>query len=425
MVYSAAQQLGVPMNVCIVSSRFYPQLVGSGTSAYLTARELARNGHRVTVLVDAEIQKILVDQQTLPFTVRYIPQLEGFAAGKAPMKAPVEAIFKEVRSNHFDVIHVHNFMPMLLVSTIREFIKSPIVFTFYNTPSISERAIGYYDNAELDLALAKSVIKMNKYDHLIVGSKTYLESAIALGADLTKTTFCYTGIDLMRFSKNLDNSKGQMIFKQYFEETITDSETILLLPGRVTKRKGILETLEAIAEVKKTKAVKLLLTGMAHPFDPDFADIVRGRIKDLQLDRDALVPAKVISYEHVPYIYQRANIVIVPSYYEGLGLTAIEALATSKPLITTNVPGLREVAKHGQNAVVIKPKRPQEITDAIRLLLSDQDYANELAKAGPASVEKFSISNYVHNVEQVYSNLTRNPWKRSQHLYQQADKVVA
>jgi glycosyltransferase involved in cell wall biosynthesis len=143
---------------------------------------------------------------------------------------------------------------------------------------------------------------------------------------------------------------------------------------------------------------------MTEPYTPEFASEVKQIIKQLDLSEYILVPNKTIHRTHMPRIYQRSNIVITPSYYEGLGFTAVEALAAARPLVATDVPGLDEVCINNSNCLTVPPQDSQELANAINKLLNDETLANRLAQAAPASIQKFNMRNFVDFLETAYKN---------------------
>jgi glycosyltransferase involved in cell wall biosynthesis len=76
-----------------------------------------------------------------------------------------------------------------------------------------------------------------------------------------------------------------------------------------------------------------------------------------------------------------ADAVVMPSRWEGLPLTALEALASGTPLVATNVRGLRELVVDGRDALLV-PEDPNALAEAIRRLLTDRELAARLAEAG-------------------------------------------
>jgi glycosyltransferase involved in cell wall biosynthesis len=76
-----------------------------------------------------------------------------------------------------------------------------------------------------------------------------------------------------------------------------------------------------------------------------------------------------------------ADAVVLPSRWEGLPLTALEALASGTPLVATNVRGLRELLVDGENALLV-PEDPDALAAALRRVLDDPELAVRLAEAG-------------------------------------------
>jgi glycosyltransferase involved in cell wall biosynthesis len=76
-----------------------------------------------------------------------------------------------------------------------------------------------------------------------------------------------------------------------------------------------------------------------------------------------------------------ADVVVMPSRWEGLPLSALEALASGTPLVATNVRGLRELLTDGENALLV-PEDPDALATAIRRVLEDDTLAARLSQAG-------------------------------------------
>jgi glycosyltransferase involved in cell wall biosynthesis len=76
-----------------------------------------------------------------------------------------------------------------------------------------------------------------------------------------------------------------------------------------------------------------------------------------------------------------ADVVVMPSRWEGLPLSALEALASGTPLVATNVRGLRELVTDGENALLV-PEEPEALAGAIRRVLEDPTLAARLSEAG-------------------------------------------
>jgi glycosyltransferase involved in cell wall biosynthesis len=94
-----------------------------------------------------------------------------------------------------------------------------------------------------------------------------------------------------------------------------------------------------------------------------------------------------LDYEDVKKLYGRSNIVLYASQYEGFGLPILEANAIGRPVITSNVTSMPEVA--GDAAMLVDPMRPAEIRSAITTLIDDKELRAHLVAKGFENIKRF------------------------------------
>ncbi len=100
------------------------------------------------------------------------------------------------------------------------------------------------------------------------------------------------------------------------------------------------------------------------------------------------------------------DLFVLPSLYEGLPLSLVEAAAAGKPVIATNIPGNNEAVLHGETGWLVPPRDPQALAAAIRSLLADPDLRHKLGQAGQERARReYSLENHVYQVTQVYEDL--------------------
>lgn len=136
-----------------------------------------------------------------------------------------------------------------------------------------------------------------------------------------------------------------------------DGELRFLFVGRVMKEKGVDELFEAARRIRREHpSVSFDVVG---PFEDDYKEKI-----------DRLVGEGVIRYHgfqsDVRPFYQRCHCFVLPSYHEGMANTLLEAGATGRPLITSDIPGCREAVVNGESGILVKAGSVDSLTDALR-----------------------------------------------------------
>ena len=113
--------------------------------------------------------------------------------------------------------------------------------------------------------------------------------------------------------------------------------------------------------------------------------------------------------ENMRDVLTKAQIVVLPSYREGLPKVLLEAAACGKPVVATNVAGCREIVKDGINGLLVPPKDPASLSDAITKLLENSSLRARMGTRGREIVEKeFSVDRISRETLNLYDEL----WKR-------------
>ncbi|QNJ24576.1 putative alpha-galactosyltransferase [Synechococcus sp. SYN20] len=186
-----------------------------------------------------------------------------------------------------------------------------------------------------------------------------------------------SGVDINRFKPSAD-SAGR------FHDPLQ-----LLFPSRLIREKGTAELLQACRS--------LWADGV------DLELLVAGALDSG--NRSALTPAELAELranhrirclghiEDMQLVYAASDIVVLPSWREGLSRALIEAAAMERPIITTDVPGCRDVVDHGISGLLVPQRDARSLMLAIRLLLENPDLAKRFGKAARQKVvAEFQVS---------------------------------
>jgi glycosyltransferase involved in cell wall biosynthesis len=128
-------------------------------------------------------------------------------------------------------------------------------------------------------------------------------------------------------------------------------------------------------------------------------------VNELQLNDIILFPG-YISNNEVSSVLNEFDIVCIPSESESFGVSAVESMACERPVIVSDVDGLKEVVSHEESGIVVPSRNPNAIASAIFSLLNDKDYAIQLGINGRKRVlELYDWDKNVKHMIDVYDEI--------------------
>jgi glycosyltransferase involved in cell wall biosynthesis len=179
-------------------------------------------------------------------------------------------------------------------------------------------------------------------------------------------------------------------------------EPVVTLVSRMLWEKGIGELVEASRFLKESgDRCRVVLVGQPDPENP--SSIAKEQLMQWQ-------NAGIIEWwgynDNIPSIWERSHIAILPSYREGLPTALIEAAASGRPIIATDVPGCREVVRQDENGILVPVRNATALANAIRRLIRDPKLRQEMGRLGRSiAVREFSIEKVVKDTLAVYREL--------------------
>jgi len=189
------------------------------------------------------------------------------------------------------------------------------------------------------------------------------------------------------------------------QKRINDQPLRVLLAARLLWDKGIAEYVEAARRLQSEgRALQFLLAGDPDPGNP-------AAVSEATL-REWAVGGVVTCLGHVddmPALLASVDMFVLPSYREGLPKGLIEAAASALPLVTTDVPGCREVVIHGVDGLLVPPRDAVALAEAIARLQDDPLLAARLGEAARIkALDSFDQARVLDATFSVYRELTEN-----------------
>ncbi len=103
---------------------------------------------------------------------------------------------------------------------------------------------------------------------------------------------------------------------------------------------------------------------------------------------------------------RKSHIVCLPSYREGLPKSLLEAASCGLPIVTTNVPGCREIVRDGDNGILVEARNSTALADALAKLLADPELRQKMGQRGRERVlNEFSQQRIVAQVLALYRDV--------------------
>ncbi|MDP4183033.1 MAG: glycosyltransferase family 4 protein [Bacillota bacterium] len=191
------------------------------------------------------------------------------------------------------------------------------------------------------------------------------------------------------FSRYVKSEKLEVIYnpcpfvaEQYTKRS--NNKLKLLFVGRIWHDKGAYDLLEAIKLIdSKDLTVQLFGDGEVKKF----TDLVKAEGLD-----DIIKVNPWVSQKELLKLYDSSDLLVLPSYAEGLPMSVLEAMGRGLPVIATVVGGIPEAVSDGQNGYLIKPGDTLDLKTKIEIFLNNPELCTQMGKKSlEIAKEKFSI----------------------------------
>ena len=198
--------------------------------------------------------------------------------------------------------------------------------------------------------------------------------------------------------------QGSGVLTKKFTEGKQKKIYDLIFHSRIIKDKGIFEIIDAL-KILRNKNINLKALILGDPDDKNRSSVTLNQL-DLWVKENLIIwKSKVKNV--IPFL-QKSKISILPSYREGLPKGLLEAASCKLPLISTNVPGCREICKNNFNGFLVKPKDSESLAKSIERLIFDERLMKKFgANSRKLVQQKFSADIVFKNFLGVYREVLK------------------
>lgn len=388
------------MKICLISLEYPPETGygGIGTYTYNLAHGLTALNHKVTVISKAlKKEKIYLDKKVKVYRILdEQPPFRGFTKfmnlitlnyfGAYWHSHSVFKKFKEIvsKEGEFDVIEGPLWGGECLTYTKK--LNTPLVIRLQTPIFKSLEIIGKKSNSYIELAEKITLKKATLIAAISKSNKELIVKKYQLDED--KIRHSPLGIKFPSLKKPLFKKKS---FK-------------LLYVGRLEKRKGIQELINALPEIlRKNNLIKVDIVGNDCYQAP-------GNIGYFEYFKKIVPPEfqKNVKFhgflpdDKLQKFYKDCDVFIAPSQYESFGLIFLEAMSYGKPVIGTHVGGIPEIVNN-KVGLLIKVNNPKAISGAVLKSFADDKLREKLGNAAFTYVrEKFTVTQFAERTIEIY-----------------------
>ena len=383
------------MRIGIFTDTYPPYINGVSTSIVMLQHALEKLGHEVFVVtVNPENLKYQFEDDHKIIRIPGVPI--GIYDYRLTGIYPIRAI-ETIKKWNLDIIHSHTeFGIGTFARIMAKQLDIPLVHTYH---TMYEDYVHYITKGYFKRSSKKIVEYLTKFycdktaTELIVPTrKTY---------DLFKQKYKYdrnvhivpTGIEVERFYAEKFKEKDIRSLRKKLG--IRDNEDVILFVGRLGEEKNVNTLIEAHVSITRTNPnTKLLIVGTGPDLDK-FKELAR----KYGVSKDVIFAGRV-PWDEVPKYYQIAQVFATASKTETQGLTVIEAMAASLPIVAIEDESFANVVIDGLNGKVFRNKK--EYTKAILKLIENKEELEVMSRQARITSESHSLKYYAEQILDVY-----------------------
>jgi len=367
------------MKIGLVSPYVYPLPGGVTQHVRYLYENLRLRGHTVRILTSSHGLQRTSEGDVIRLGKGFSMPANGSVGTVTVSPRFVSQVRDLLEREQFDVLHFHEpFVPFLSLVILRES-RSVNIGTFHAyggwSPAyeFGSRAMKSYAE-RLHGRIAVSAAARHFIDRFFPGDYKVIPN----------------GVDVDRFRRAVPLSRWQ------------DGTQNVLFVGRFEPRKGVLDLLKAHRILRREGSdARLLLVGGGPQEREARRYIATRRLGGVEfLGR--------VSDDEKAQLFRTADVYCSPATgRESFGIVLLEAMAAGAPIVASDIHGYKGVVRRGREALLVPPREPKELADALGRLLTDHELARTMSENGQRRAEEFSWPRVTAKVDDYYGFVIR------------------
>ncbi len=368
----------ISYHTCPLSDEADAEIGGMNVYVLELSKELARKGCTIDIFTRSQSVESPRVVQVLPtLRVIHLPAGEEIPLSKKEIAQYIPAFldsiyaFMKKDGAVYDVVSCHYYLSGLIGLEIKKELGLPFMVTFH-TLGLMKNLVARSESERESIDRIKSELMLVQLaDKVIATSQT--------DAEYLRTLYSAKSINIFVLKPGVNLQLFKPIKKEIAKKKIgaPDDKKLILFVGRIEPLKGIdvlLYTLKILLNNYPAMRVGVWIVGgdiskPSHKWPEE--------LKKLSEIRQLLDISPSVTFvgrkeqEELPYYYNAADVLVMPSHYESFGITAVEAMACGVPVITTDVTGVSDLFDKKFRRLLTSANNPILLADKIHALLSD------------------------------------------------------
>jgi len=379
------------MKIVQYAPYFIPYTGGQEYYIYNLSKHLVKNANQVNILT-ANYPECKAKESIKGILVSRYP---CFAR---PLRNPIvpKLLSPDENISDYDIIHTHNEHSFAAMAAARISKKNniPLIVTCHGQLRFGNPL---YDSIErlYNKSIGRSVFE--KSDVIVALSSSDRDYISSFGIDEDKIIVIPNAIDPSDLERYRLKSDELESFREWYN--LSDKRVVLFV-GQIIQRKGISYLLKSIPQIlrKSKEETSFVFVGKGDALKDSLC-----LAQELEIEGNVIFTGAVSARDLVAF-YQISDLFVLPSLSEGLPTSILEAMYFGIPVVSTDIPGVRD--HFSEFALLVSPRDEDALADAVQTLLTDRDLAKSLSRKGKALVaSQYTWDRVTREYEMIYSNL--------------------
>ena len=360
------------MNILMISASYLPMIGGKEAHIFYLSRSLQKMGHDVTVLTRVssreEKLEVSIEKDIRVYRVFSRDYQTPLWMHPSATRKGIKQVIKDL--GRIDILHQHDYWDSTLA----------VLFSGDQAKRIWTGHSYMFNKHFAGNPLMYHVTRFFhlKFDGILAVSQKLYEQCQTLWGGRMPISYIPNGVDTDLFWSDVPVNRAQY--------GMAEDEFVVLCPTRMAEQKGVLYLAQAaniLVQQEPTINWHFVFLGSDSAVNTDLVYI--NRIKEILAPlsrRGHVAYLGNVPMKQMPELNALADVVVMPSLWEGLSLSILEAMAARKPLVATNVGGQPEIVYHEKTGLLVPPKKPQALAEAILRLYHEPLLREQIAQGG-------------------------------------------